>query len=64
VDGHPAALRRTPDGLTAVAVPGGDSRVELRFQPPLGLTALFWLSTLSGVGYVAFCFHRPGSRPA
>ncbi len=49
VNGHAAAIRRSPDGLTWIAVPAGDSQVELDFKAPFGLRALFWLSLASVV---------------
>jgi len=47
VNGRAAPIRRSPDGLTWIAVPAGDSRVELAFHAPFGLQALFWFSLAS-----------------
>jgi len=53
VNAKPAALRKTPDGLLGIAVPAGDSQVELEYRPPTGLAALFWVSLASMAGLVA-----------
>jgi hypothetical protein len=44
VDGRPAAVTESPDSLVSVAVPRGQSSVQLSYVAPLGLRALFWLS--------------------
>lgn len=44
VNGAHAALKKGPDGLVRVAVPAGESKVELKFIAPLGLQAFFWIS--------------------
>ncbi|HXQ82328.1 MAG TPA: hypothetical protein VN775_13505 [Opitutaceae bacterium] len=44
VNGRGASVRRSPDGLAWIAVPAGDSQVELAFHAPVGLQALFWFS--------------------
>jgi hypothetical protein len=44
VDGKSAQVTRSPEGLTAVAVPAGRSEVELVYRAPAGLQLLFWLS--------------------
>lgn len=51
IDGRPAAVRKSPEGLVSVAVPAGESLVELRYVAPYGLLTLYWLSlgTLAGV---------------
>jgi hypothetical protein len=48
VDGRPAEVRESPDALVAVAVPKGESSVELAYAAPAGLRLLFWLS-LAGI---------------
>jgi len=44
VDGKPVDLMRSFQGLAAIPVPAGESRVQLVFIPPLGLSGAFWLS--------------------
>lgn len=61
VDGRPAPIRRSPDGLTWVAVPAGPSRVELVFRPPFGLQALFWFS-LTSIAMAAAAAARAAAR--
>jgi hypothetical protein len=46
VDGKPAAVSQSPDGLVCVAVPAGESNVTVSYVPPAGLRALYWLSFL------------------
>ncbi len=55
IDGKPAAVRKSPTGLVSVAVPAGESVVELRYVAPFGLLTLYWLSlgTLLGVVSIA-----------
>ncbi|MDD2762721.1 MAG: hypothetical protein PHE83_01970 [Opitutaceae bacterium] len=53
VNGKPATLRKTPDGLVGIAVPAGNSQVELKYRPPTGLAALFWISLAGMAGLVA-----------
>jgi len=49
VNGQPAEVRKSPESLTAVAVPRGESRVELEYIAPTGLRSFFWLSFAAGV---------------
>jgi hypothetical protein len=46
VDGQPARVARSPDGLVCVPVPAGTSRIALVFHAPAGLAALLWTSLL------------------
>ncbi len=62
-DGRETALRRSPDGLAWIAVPAGESQVELVFKAPLGLRALFWVSLLS-IGIAAAAPLAAGARRA
>ncbi len=51
VDGRPAALSESADGLVRIVVPAGESLVELRYVTPWGMRLLFWMSTLAfGLG--------------
>lgn len=55
VNGHPAEVRKSPDGLLAVSVPSGESTIEILWKAPLGLLLLFWMSFIAvivGVGLV------------
>jgi hypothetical protein len=64
VNGQPAEIRRSPEGLVSVRVPAGASEVKLKYYPPTGLAALFWLSLASiGVG-AAFLGGISLTRPA
>jgi uncharacterized membrane protein YfhO len=47
VNRRPAEVRESPDSLVCVAVPKGDSTVELDYRPPAGMRAFFWISFLS-----------------
>jgi uncharacterized membrane protein YfhO len=49
VNGQPAEVKESPEALVSVAVPRGDSAVQLEYRPPAGLRPLFWLSFLSAV---------------
>jgi hypothetical protein len=62
VDGKPAAVRKSPDSLVAVQVPGGRSSVELVYVAPTGLKFLFWLSTVSFLAAACFGLWRWLSR--
>jgi hypothetical protein len=50
VNGAPAEIRKSPDGLLCVRVPSGSSHVVVAYHPPRGLVALFWLSLTSIAG--------------
>ena len=61
VNDRPAVVRSSRDGLDCIAVPGGDSIVELVYHPPVGLILLFWTSIAGIVGSVAcliYCHRR------
>jgi hypothetical protein len=60
-NGRPAEVRRSSDGLALIAIPKGDSMVELVFKPPLGLQALFWFS-LAAIGFAAVGAVLAGGR--
>jgi hypothetical protein len=47
VDRRAAPVRKSPEGLVCVAVPAGLSSVELTYDPPAGLSFLFWLSLVA-----------------
>jgi len=53
VDGHDAALKKSKEGLVSIAVPAGNSKVELQYRPPVGLLGLYWLSLGSLIGMIA-----------
>ena len=52
VDGHNAALKKSKEGLVSIAVPAGNSKVELQYRPPVGLLGLYWLSLGSLIGMI------------
>jgi len=54
VDRALSAVTKSPDGFVSVAVPKGNSDVELRYLAPGGLRFLFWLSLLSILGFASF----------
>jgi hypothetical protein len=70
VNGQPAPVRESAEALVCVAVPKGDSTVELSYSPPAGMRSLFWLSFLSiitaaAAGVVISILHLLGrSYPA
>jgi hypothetical protein len=70
VNGRPAEVKESPEALVCVAVPKGDSMVELKYSAPPGLRLFFWLSFLSSaatvaIAGVAFILHLLGrSYPA
>jgi hypothetical protein len=70
VNRQPALVRESPETLVCVAVPKGDSIVELTFSPAAGMRTLFWLSLLSIIaagilGVLKFTRHMVGtSYPA
>jgi hypothetical protein len=47
VDGQPAEVGKSPDGFVCVAVPPGESSVELAYVAPAGLRFLFSLSLIA-----------------
>lgn len=65
VDGAPAFIRKSPEGLVAFPVPKGESHVVLRFVGPVALRAAFWLSAtgwLIAVLWVAIRAISPAAR--
>jgi len=63
VNGVPAAVRRSAEGLVAFPVPQGQSQVELRFAGPLALHLAFWLSAAGWIAAAIWAAARAmGSR--
>jgi hypothetical protein len=66
VNGQAAETRKSAEGLVSIHVPAGASEVRLKYYPPPGLEALFWLSLAAiGLGLVLMVagFIRPaGAR--
>lgn len=58
VNGVKAAVKKSPDGLVAIAIPPGESRVELGWRAPAGLLALFWTSLLSIAGWLGWAVRQ------
>ena len=54
VNGAPAAVRMSQQGLAMVSVPSGNSEVTLSLSPPFLLQATFWLSLLSALALGGF----------
>ncbi len=50
VDGRPAPVRRSWNGLIAVPVAAGESEVRLEYRPPAALLAAYWLMGAAWVG--------------
>ena len=50
VNGAPAALRKSPNGLVAVHVAAGESEVRLGYRPPPALLSAYWLAWASWCG--------------
>lgn len=51
-NGAPVATRKSPDGLVAVAVPAGESHVELSYRAPRGLKFAWYFSVTAIAGSV------------
>jgi hypothetical protein len=47
IGGHPAAIRKSNEGLVMVAVPAGRSQVTLELHPPFALSLSFWISFIA-----------------
>lgn len=47
VNGRPAPIAKSSDGLLMVSLPAGHNKVEIDYSPPVALAALFWLSLMS-----------------
>jgi hypothetical protein len=62
VDGKPAEVRESPDGLAMVAVPKGPSQVTLEFDAPLLLELTFFVSAFSAIGWVLWLARRTFAR--
>jgi hypothetical protein len=54
VNGQPATFRKSPEGLVSIAVPSGESTVELRYQAPAGLSILYWISLTSILAWLTW----------
>jgi hypothetical protein len=54
VNGQPAAIRRTQDGLVAVRIAAGESEVRLAYRPPTALLLSYWLTWLTWCALAAF----------
>lgn len=50
----PAKVSKTPNNLVGVAIPAGQSIVELRWQAPTGLLLLFWVSALTILSWLTW----------
>jgi hypothetical protein len=44
VNGRPAEVRKSTEGLVSIHVPAGISEAELKYHAPFGLVIVFWLS--------------------
>lgn len=60
VDGRSAPVRPTREGLASVPVPSGHSAVELRYEAPIGLRALFWGSLAAAAAGLVFLLQAAG----
>lgn len=47
IDGRPVLSRKSAQGMVAIPVPAGESRVELSYRGPVLLRLAFWASTCS-----------------
>jgi hypothetical protein len=50
VNGRPAHVQASPDGLVLLPVPAGDSQVQVRYLGPLILRAAFWTTFTGWLG--------------
>jgi hypothetical protein len=60
VNGRPAEVSRSPNGLIAVPVGAGESEVRLLYRPPAPLLASYWLTWATWAGLAAFLAVRMG----
>jgi hypothetical protein len=58
VNGHPSAIRRSPNGLIAVPVGAGESEVRLAYVPPVPLLAAYWLTWVTWCLLAAFLLQQ------
>lgn len=63
VDGKPAPVGKSPEGLAMVALPAGESRVRLAFEAPAPLAAAFYVSALSALAWMAAAPFLLARRP-
>ncbi|PTY05648.1 hypothetical protein DB347_14865 [Opitutaceae bacterium EW11] len=55
VDGHTSRVQRSPDGLVMASVPGGESKVEIRYDGPWWLRISFWSSCVGWCAVIILC---------
>jgi hypothetical protein len=58
VNGQPAAIRRTLNGLIAVPVGPGESEVRLVYRPPTLLLVSYWLTWAAWIGLAAYLIRQ------
>jgi hypothetical protein len=66
VNGRPSDVRESPEGLAMVAVPAGESRVQLEFVAPFALKACCFASMLTALAWTAATLYlvpKIGFRP-
>ncbi|WP_404421257.1 hypothetical protein [Nibricoccus sp. IMCC34717] len=63
VNGKPVAAVRSPQGLVAVPLSPGESQVTVTYRPPAWLSALYWLSALIALAFIATGIRRLLSAP-
>ncbi|HTL69052.1 MAG TPA: hypothetical protein VL200_15410 [Lacunisphaera sp.] len=62
VNGSPAEVRSSAEGLASLHVPAGRSEVILRYVPPVGLALTFWLSLATIVAGAAALTRAAGRQ--
>jgi hypothetical protein len=65
VNGQPAALLRSPDGLVAVALVAGENEVRLSYPGPWTLQAAYWIALLTwAAAALAIAYRYLGGNPS
>jgi hypothetical protein len=69
VNGQPAEVARSPDGLVMIPVPAGQSRVKLTYPGPLSLRISYYLSLAAWISVIVaggcvFFRRQPARTPA
>lgn len=62
IDGKPAPVERSPDGLVMIPVPAGQHRVHLNYVGPIALRTSYWATIAAWLGLLAY-WHWYRNRP-
>ena len=65
INGRPAPVERSPDGLLMIPVPAGQHRVHLSYVGPTSLRIAFWFTLGAWLAFFGFWFwRRRWTKPA